>query len=174
MAKEAGEAAPGSGGLIILPYLYGERSPINDPDAKGVMFGLSGSHTRKEINRAALEAVTYSLASHLKIFRAHGLTPESVIIAGGGTKNPLWMQIAADVIGMPVLAAENWQTASYGDACMAAIGCGILKDFHALKKAMPVGRPVMPNPQNHALYRRYSDIYEQLYGSTAKLMHQLP
>ena len=157
-----------------MPYFYGERSPINDPNAKGVMFGLSGSHTRKEINRASLEAVAYSLGAHMRMFRNHGLTPESVIIAGGGTKNPVWMQIAADVIGMPVQVSEDWQTASYGDACMAAIGCGILKDFRALKNAMPLSRPVIPNAQNHELYQRYLDIYEELYARNQDLMHRLP
>jgi xylulokinase len=174
MAAEAAEAAPGSGGLILLPYFYGERSPINDPGAKGVLFGLTGSHTRREINRAALEAVAYSLGSHMRMFQNHGLRPENVMIAGGGTKNPVWMQIAADVIGMPVQVAEDWQTASYGDACMAAIGCGILKDFRALKEAMPLSRPVAPNAQNHALYQRYLDIYEELYARTKELMHRLP
>ena len=174
MAQEAAQVPPGSNGLIMLPYFYGERSPINDPDAKGVMFGLSGSHTRKEINRAALEAVAYSLGSHMRLFQNHGLTPDRVIIAGGGTKNPVWMQIAADVIGMPVQVAQDWQTASYGDACMAAIGCGILPDFPALKQAMPLSRPVMPDPQRHALYQKYLDLYETLYQRTRDLMHQLP
>ena len=174
MAQEAATVAPGSSGLIILPYFYGERSPINDPDAKGVIFGLTGGHTRKEINRAALEAVAYSLGSHMRMFRGHGLIPEDVIIAGGGTKNPVWMQIAADVIGVPIQVAEDWQTASYGDACMAAIGCGILKDFRALKAAMPVGQPVRPDPERHSLYQRYLDLYEQLYQNTKDLMHQLP
>ena len=174
MAKEAAQAAPGSGGLIILPYFYGERSPINDPDAKGVMFGLSGGHTRREINRAALEAVAYSLGSHMRMFQNHGLRPESVIIAGGGTKNPLWMQIAADVIGMPVQVAKTWQTASYGDACMAAIGCGLLRDFRALKEAMPQSEPVKPDARNHVLYQRYLDLYEELYRVNKGLMHRLP
>ncbi len=174
MAQEAAQVPSGSNGLIVLPYFYGERSPINDPEAKGVLFGLTGSHTRREINRAALEAVAYSLGSHMRMFQNHGLTPESVIIAGGGTKNPVWMQIAADVIGMPVQVAENWQTASYGDACMAAIGCGLLQDFPALKAAMPLSRPVAPNMENHRLYQRYLDIYEELYSSTKDLMHRLP
>lgn len=174
MAKEAATVAPGSGGLIILPYFYGERSPIDDPAARGVLFGLTGSHTRKEINRAALEAVAYSLGSHMRMFQNHGLAPERVIIAGGGTKNPVWMQIAADVIGMPVQVAEDWQTASYGDACMAAIGCGLLRDFSALQQAIPFSRPLMPDMHHHALYQRYLDIYEKLYASTRELMHQLP
>ena len=174
MAAEAEGVEPGSGGLIVLPYFYGERSPINDPEAKGVIFGLTGDKTRREINRAALEAVAYSLGSHMRMFQRHGLVPEDVIIAGGGTKNPVWMQIVADVIGRPVQVAEDWQTASYGDACMAAIGCGMLKDFRALKAAMPVSRPVLPDLERHALYQRYLDLYEKLYLDTSELMHQLP
>lgn len=174
MAREAGEAAPGSGGLIILPYFYGERSPINDPEAKGVMFGLTGAHTRREINRAALEAVAYSLGSHLRLFARHGLTPEDVIIAGGGTKNPVWMQIVSDVIGMPIQVSEPWQTASYGDACMAAIGCGLIPSFRALRDAMPLSKPVMPDMEHHRLYQRYLDIYEELYVKSKNLMHRLP
>ncbi len=174
MAAEAETVEPGSGGLIVLPYFYGERSPINDPEAKGVIFGLTGDKTRREINRAALEAVAYSLGSHMRMFQRHGLVPEDVIIAGGGTKNPVWMQIVADVIGRPVQVAEDWQTASYGDACMAAIGCGMLKDFRALKAAMPVSRPVLPDLERHALYQRYLDLYEKLYLDTSELMHQLP
>lgn len=174
MAQEAAQVAPGSDGLIILPYFYGERSPINDPDARGVLFGLTGKHTRREIARAALEAVAFSMASNLKLFQDRGLNPDSVIIAGGGTKNPLWMQIAADVIGMPVQVAEDWQTASYGDACMAAIGCGLLRDFQALREAMPRRHPVMPDPQRHRLYQRYFDLFTALYQSTKDLMHQLP
>lgn len=174
MAEEAGEVPAGSNGLIMLPYFYGERSPIHDPKARGVMFGLTGNHTRREITRAALESVGYSLGSHIRLFARHGLVPDSIIVAGGGTKNPVWMQILADVAGMPVQVTEPWQTASYGDACMAAIGCGILEDFSALKKAIPLSRPVMPDPQRHALYQRYLDLYENLYERTKDLMHDLP
>lgn len=138
-------------------------------------FTIPGSHAATGgTNCAALEAVAYSLGSHMRLFQNHGLTPDRVIIAGGGTKNPVWMQIAADVIGMPVQVAQDWQTASYGDACMAAIGCGILPDFPALKQAMPLSRPVMPDPQRHALYQKYLDLYETLYQRTRDLMHQLP
>ncbi len=174
MAHEAEEVSPGSNGLIVLPYLFGERSPINDPQAKGIFFGLAGGHTRKEINRAALEGVAYSLGSHIRIFRKIGLIPDNIVIAGGGTKNKAWMQIVADVLGMPIQLAEDWQTASYGDACMAAIGCGILKDFYALKQVIPKSQVIFPNAHNHALYDRYLDIYEKLYIQNRELMHQLP
>ncbi len=174
MAKEASDITPGSDGLIILPYLFGERSPINDPLARGVMFGLTGKHTRAHFARAALEASAYSLGSHIRLFRKHHLDPTEVIIAGGGTKNLVWMQITADVIGLPVRLASDWQTACYGDACMAAIGAGLLSDFAELKTVMPESRLVMPQVENTQFYQKYQDIYEALYQNTAELMHQLP
>ena len=122
---------------------------------------------------AALEAVAYSVGSHMKLFERHGLVPDELIIAGGGTKNPEWMQIVADVTGKPVQVSQNWQTASYGDACMAAIGCGIIKDFYELKKAMPAAQVVEPNPENHELYKKYLEIYEAIYQNTCELMHRL-
>ena len=173
MANEAASVQAGARGLIMLPYFYGERSPINDPEAKGVIFGLTGSHTRKEINRAALESVAYSLGSHIKMFQKIGLVPEELIIAGGGTKNSIWMQITADVTGFAVNVSQDWRTASYGDACMAAIGCGFLKDFNELHDMMPRGRVVEPNTERHKEYQRYLDIYEELYKSTRNLMHRL-
>lgn len=173
LAKEAAEAEPGSKGLIVLPYLYGERSPIHDPLARGVLFGLTGDHSRKEIARAALEGVACSLGSHMRLFKKHGLLPDEVIIAGGGTRNPVWMQIMAEVIGLPVKAAQDWQTASYGDACMAAIGCGMLKDFKALKEALPEQTVYYPDMENHKVYEKYQDLYEELYLVTAPLMHKL-
>ena len=139
MAQEAAQVPAGSRGLVILPYLYGERSPIHDPQARGVTFGLTGSHTRKEICRAALEGVACSLGSHQRLFSAHGLEPEEIVLAGGGTRNPVWMQIAADMAGKPVRVAQPFQTACYGDACMAAIGCGMLGDFQAWRDLMKEG-----------------------------------
>ena len=174
MAAEAAEVEPGSKGLIILPYLYGERSPIHDPLARGVLFGLTGEHTRKEICRAALEGVAYSLGSHLRLFQAHGLDPSEIVIAGGGTRNDTWMQIVADVTGKEVRTARPYQTASYGDACMAAIGCGMLAGFRELKEAIPEPDAVRPDPEVHKLYQKYLDLYEELYRNTASLMHRLP
>ena len=102
------------------------------------------------------------------------MNPEEIIVAGGGTKNPLWMQITADVTGLPVQVVESWQSASYGDACMAAIGCGALSGFAELKKLIPAGKPILPNMENHKLYQKYLRIYEELYKQTKELMHELP
>ena len=173
MARDAAEVPAGSDGLVILPYIFGERSPLFDPLAKGVVFGLTGNHGRKQVNRAALESVGYSAYQHLLLFKELGLVPDSVTIAGGGTKNATWMQIVADITGTPIAVAETWQTASYGDAMMAAIGCGALKGFQELRSVMPQSRIVSPNLENHKKYAEYYDIFAQLYQRTKELMHRL-
>lgn len=86
MAREAAAVPPGSDGLIMLPYIYGERSPLQDAEATGMLFGLKGTHGRAQINRAALEAVGYSTYQHLLLFEELGVPPRRIITAGGGTK----------------------------------------------------------------------------------------
>ncbi len=173
MARDAASVPAGCGGLIMLPYILGERSPIYDIHARGVLFGLTGEHDRRYINRAALEAVAYSVRQHIELFRSRGLSPESITIAGGGTKNPVWMQIVADVTGLPVVVSQPWQTASYGDAVMAAIGSGSLEGFRDLDSVMPANREVLPNKDNRAVYDRLYPIYTELYQRNKDLMHTL-
>ncbi len=173
MAQDAAQVPAGSDGLIMLPYLYGERSPIHDPKAKGVLFGLTGKHTRAHINRAALEAVGYTVYQHVKLFQGKGLPVNSIIVAGGGTKNQAWMQAVADITGVPVELTRDFQSASYGDAMMAAIGCGALKDFAALKKAIPKNTIIAPNMENHKRYAPLAELYDELYQNNKALMHRL-
>lgn len=158
---------------MILPYIYGERSPIQDPLATGMIFGLKGSHTRKHINRAALEAVGYSTLQHLMLFREMGLPPHTLITAGGGTKNNVWMQIICDMTGMPLHIPETFQCSSYGDAMLAALGAGCLKDFHQLKEKLPEGRIIGPDRENHEFYQRNYPIYRDLYLNNRELMHRM-
>ncbi len=172
MAREAGEVEAGSDGLMMLPYIYGERSPIQDPLAQGILFGLRGSHGRKEINRAALEAVSYSVYQHLLLFGEMGVPPQTIITAGGGTRNSTWMHIICDMAGMPVYIPETYQCSSFGDAMMAAIGAGVLKDFHELKKALPTGKVLQPDAENHKYYQEHYEIYRQLYLKNKDLMHR--
>lgn len=173
MACEAAQIPAGSNGLIMLPYLYGERSPIHDPKAKGVLFGLTGKHTRRHINRAALEAVGYTVYQHVKLMRSKGLPVHSIIAAGGGTKNAAWMQAVADIAAVPVELTKEFQSASYGDAMMAAIGCGVLRDFAELKAAIPKNIIIEPNAQNHRIYEPLSRLYDALYLQNKEFMHEL-
>lgn len=174
MAREAGQIPPGSEGLMILPYIYGERSPIQDPLATGIIFGLKGNHTRKHINRAALEAVGYSTYQHLLLFEEMGFPPETLITAGGGTKNEVWMQIICDMAGKPLQIPETFQCSSYGDAMLAALGAGRLNGFHELKKALPAGRVIQACGETHEYYRRNYQIYKELYLNNRELMHRIP
>ena len=172
MAREAAAVAPGCDGLLMLPYIYGERSPIQDPKATGMLFGLKGSHTRAHINRAALEAVGFSVYQHLSLFTEMGVPPKSIITASGGTKNRVWMQIICDMAGLPITIPEPYQCSAYGDAMMAAVGSGRLRGFPELRSALPRGTVLQPSMENHALYAEKYPVFRSLYLRNRDLMHQ--
>lgn len=165
--------APGSDGLITLPYFAGERTPINDPQAKGVLFGLKLSHTRSHMYRSALEAVGYSLAWHMDIFRQNHVKIKTIYAVGGGTKAPAWMQILSDILGVEIVTADVTVGASFGDAVMAAIGVGHFHSFSELRPYIKPGRRYCPDPQRHAQYAPYCAQFRELYTKTRELMHAL-
>ena len=173
MAREAAEIPPGSNGLMMLPYLYGERSPLQDPSATAMLFGLKGSHTRREINRAALEAVGYSTMQHLILFDELGLPPRRLITAGGGTKNRTWMQIICDMAGMELTVPEPFQCSAYGDAMLAALGCGALDGFADLRQALPPGEIFRPDAGVHQFYAARYPIFRDLYLANRQRMYAL-
>ena len=162
-----------SKGLVCLPYLAGERMPINDPKAKGVLFGLTLEHDRGHIYRAALEAVACSLTQNVRLLESVGLPVEQVIAVGGGTKNEAWMQIVADVLGKPIVIPEVTVGASYGDALMAALGTGALESFAQLKSVVRTARSYLPNPRKHQEYQSLMEVYDALYPATRELMYML-
>jgi len=163
----------GSDGLIMLPYFAGERTPINDPNAKGAIFGLKLSHTRAHLYRSALESVGYSIAQHIDILRECGVAPSRIMAVGGGAKNRLWMQMIADIIGLPIHISEVSIGASFGDALMAALGTGRFQSFSDLRSAIHLKETLRPNPDNFDIYQRFRAIYQRLYLQTKDLMHQL-
>jgi xylulokinase len=165
--------SPGSEGLITIPYFAGERTPVNDPDARGMVIGLTNKHTRTHLYRSCLESIAFSVAQHVQIFRDNGLNPQKIMAAGGGTKNLLWMQMVADICGLPVHIARETEGASYGDALMAAIGCGYYKDFKSLKKVIKVSQVLTPDWEKHKAYQPYYHLFEELYRENCGNMHQL-
>ena len=171
MAEEAGKIAPGSGGLYTLPFFAGERSPINDPLAKGVIFGLNLSHSRAHLYRSALEGIGYCAARIMDVLREHEVFPSRIMAVGGGAKNLVWMQIIADMLGETLYIPEITVGASYGDALMAMIGAGALGGFRDLEKIIRIGREVYPDMENHREYRKHQEIFWALYESTKDLMH---
>lgn len=173
MAREAAEVEAGSEGLIILPYIYGERSPIQDAKASGMLFGLKGTHTRKQINRAALEAVGYSTLQHMILFDEMNLPPKSVITAGGGTKNAAWTQIICDMIGRQICIPKRYQCSAYGDAAMAALGDRRFRDFTELRDSLPKGKILVPNEKNHIYYKEHYKMFRDLYLNNKDMMHRI-
>ncbi len=171
MMEGIDEIAPGSEGLVTLPYFAGERTPINDPKARGMIFGLNLSHTKKHLYRSALEGIGYGVGQHLDIFRENGLFPERILAAGGGTKNLGWMQMIADITGIPVVIARETAGASYGDALMAAIGVGHYKDFQALRDVIVLETTLTPDEEAHEAYKPYRKIFDRLYEKNKEDMH---
>ncbi len=174
MAREAAEVPPGAGGLVCLPYFAGERTPLNDPDARGTFFGLTLSHTRGHMVRAALEGIAFTVAAHVDILeREHGLPIQRIRVVGGGTKNPVWLQAVADACGRTIETARVTVGASYGDALMAAMGGGAFDSWEELANHIEPGRVVEPNPAVVELYRERRIIFDELYRRNDDLMHQL-
>lgn len=173
MAAGLADIPPGSMGLVTLPYFAGERTPINDPNAKGVLFGMTLQHNRWHMYRSALEGVGFSAAQHVDILAEHDLEIRNIMVAGGGTKNHQWMQIAADIIGQPLRCGKVDIGASYGDALMAAIGIGRYGGFADLQNVIELGGTWEPDAEKHKAYQKYREIYDELYLQTKGLMHRL-
>ena len=173
MMEGIGAIPVGSGGLITLPYIAGERTPINDPEAKGILCGLSISHTRKHMYRSALESIGYSVAQHLDIFRENGVNIKNVFAAGGGTKNKEWLQIIADICGCNIMTGDVTIGAAFGDAAMAAIGSGYISGFEALRNYISPQSKFVPDRQNHSEYKKYRAMYDSLYHATKDIVHLL-
>ena len=170
MSREAGMVPPGAEGLIQLPYIAGERTPINDPFAKGMLFGLTIRHTRKHMYRAAMESIGYTIRQHLDIFSENGITFRRICAVGGGAKSDEWLQIIADITGCRIEKADTSSGASFGDALMAAIGIGDIAGFPELRKVIGGGRYFLPDPANRDVYDRNYGIYKELYLRTKDLM----
>ncbi|MDD2294536.1 MAG: FGGY-family carbohydrate kinase [Eubacteriales bacterium] len=164
---------PGSGGLVTLPYFAGERTPINDPMAKGVIFGLTLEHTRAHLYRSALESVGFAINQHFRIFREHRVPVRKIMATGGGTKNPLWLQMIADITGEIIRTPENTIGASFGDAMMAAMGIHYFSSYGDLAAVVEEGASYAPDPEKHRIYQKYQSVFDELYPKTKDLAHRL-
>ncbi len=170
------QIAPGSDGLITLPYFAGERTPINDPLARGCLLGLTLAHTRAHLYRSALEAVAYSVNQQIRIMEAHpDVDIDQIFAVGGGVQNPLWMQIVADVTGKEINTPLVTIGACFGDAMMAATAVKYpgFEDFAALTRFIKPGTTFYPDPEAHRQYQEFQSVYDHLYPTTAELMHAL-
>ncbi|MGQ9780694.1 MAG: xylulokinase [Nitrososphaeria archaeon] len=160
---EACEVPPGSRGVMFLPYLSGERSPIWDPNARGVFFGFTAQHKRSDLIRAIEEGVAYSLRHNLEVFEEMGFKINVVRMGGGGAKSALWRQIVADVIGKPVEVTKNLVTETLGDALIAGLGVKVYRSPDELKRLAEIEHVVKPDLKNHVVYSKMFNLYKRLY-----------
>jgi xylulokinase len=174
LAAEAAVAPPGSLGLILLPYFSGERTPINDPEARGVLCGLTLAHTRGHVYRAVLEGTAYGIAHNLEAMRVAGAEPRRIVAVGGGAKNPLWLQIVSDVSGLSQQVPEQTIGASYGDAFLAGYAAGLIPSLDVLDSGwVQISSTVEPNPAAHEHYHDYYALYRRLYEDSENVQHAL-
>ena len=170
LSEEAAESPPGSNGLLLLPHFSGERSPIHDPDAKGVLFGLNLTHTRGDIYRALIEGIAYGTAHVLEAYRDIGATPVRVLAVGGGTKNPIWLQSMSDIGRVRQHVCRNTIGASLGDAFLGACAVGAAQPSDIVKWN-PVAEIVEPDCQ--PVHERQFELFKQLYSRTRDISHAL-
>jgi xylulokinase len=164
LEKEAEAVEPGSGGLIVLPYLMGERTPLWDVDARGVIFGLSLHHTKNHVVRAMMESIAYALYDSYLIIVEHASKINfPIVLNEGGAKNKLWRRIITDVFNVPTVFVKSRTGAPLGDAILAGVATGIFKDFSiARDKAEYIDR-LEPSEELHEMYMDYFGIYKNLY-----------
>jgi xylulokinase len=166
LTKGAADVPAGSEGLQFLPYLAGERTPHLDPQARGAFVGLTLSHSRNHLTRAIMEGVTYSLCDSFEIMSDLGVPVKQIRASGGGSKNPFWRQMQADVFGKPVFSMVADEGAAYGVALLAAVGAGEYKDItEACAATIKTADESKPNAQTKKVYDRAFPVYQSLYRS---------
>lgn len=170
LAGEAEASPKGAKGLLCLPYFSGERTPIHDPHAKGVFFGLDLTHTRGDLYRAVLEGIAMGTAHVLETYAAIGASPARIRAVGGGTKNAVWVRATSDIGHAAQEVCDKTIGASYGDAFLAALAIGAVAP-EAIHRWNPVARTVPPEPV--AAYDRQYPLWKALYAQTRDLAHAL-
>jgi xylulokinase len=164
LTAEAEKTPAGSDGVVFLPYMAGERSPIWNPDAKGVFYGLSFDKTRGHMIRALLEGVAFSLEHNLRTAAETGVRVDTLNAMGGASNSVLWTQIKADVTGKTIQVPASDTATTLGAAILAGVGCGIYAGYEeAVTRTIRITRTQTPNPENRKVYDRSMELYLTLY-----------
>jgi len=166
MEEEATSVNPCPDGLVFLPYLLGERAPIWNPSARGVLFGLTRRHTRKEIIRAIFEGIGFGMLDISRVLSGLGVEINSVALSGGLSRVDVMSQIKADMLGVPVYLIDEFETSSVGSAILAGVGGGLYSTLQeGINVAVRRGKSFTPDEGNHKIYSEYFGMYKYLYRS---------
>ena len=170
LLREAASVPPGADGLLLLPYFAGERTPVFDPDARGVIVGLTLRHGRPHLYRATHEGIGFGIRQIIELLEGTGRPIERILAVGGGTQARLWLQIVSDISGRVQILPNQTIGASYGDALLSAIGSGAVPPNTDWAK---VGVTIEPNTTNADIYDRLYATYQALYPATVEQVHAL-
>lgn len=174
MDKEAETVPIGANRLLYLPYLMGERTPHLDPNARGMFFGLSAMHTKKDMLRAVMEGVAYSLRDCVEIFREMNISVSDMMACGGGGSSPLWRQMLADLYACPVKTASSKEGPALGAAILALVGTGVYKSVpEACEAICDIDKIQEPISENVPVYEKYFRLYDKIYPAVKDQMSKL-
>jgi xylulokinase len=167
---EAEAAGPGAGGVIALPYMLGEKTPIQDPDARGAFVGLTLATGRGHLFRAVLESIAFGFRHHLDVFAELGQVPRRVRVTNGGARSALWKQVTADVLGLPLETLRSHPGSALGAAFVAGIGVGAFRDWGEIDRFVEVGDVVEPRDHERydQPYRDFRALYPALKASIGR------
>jgi ribulose kinase len=176
--REAAQIPVGSEGLIVLDYFQGNRTPHTDSAARGTIWGLSLQSSRAHVFRALMEGVAYGMRNIIETFTRHQFQVARIIASGGATRSPLFMQIYADVLGMPIYTTRCPEATMLGSAVVAATGAGRYPNLVAAANAMvEIAGEYQPHAARHAEYdfymRQYQATYQQLKGLMSDMNHKI-
>jgi ribulose kinase len=172
MDKQAEKLPPGSEGVIILEHWQGNRAPYVDPYSRGVIRGLSLKHTPVHIYRAIMEAVAYGTEVILRVMKKSNFEINEIIACGGTTYSKLWLQIYADVTGLPIKKTTTSEAAALGSAILSAVAAGKYNSItEAADKMVKFKETVVPNMDNHKKYKFFIDHYEGTYSTLKDSAH---
>ena len=169
---EAEAAGPGARGVVALPYMLGEKTPLNDPLARGAFIGLSLSHARGDLFRALLESIAFGFRHHLDVFAELGLGPQRVRVTNGGASSRLWTQVTADVVGLPLEKLRSHPGSALGVAFAAGVAVGAFEAWSDIERFVEPGEVI--EPRDHAAYAEGYARYRALYPALKAILEQPP
>jgi xylulokinase len=168
---DAEAAAVGPGGIVALPYMLGEKTPINDPRARGALVGLHLGHRRGHLFRSLLEAIAFGFRHHIDVFAERGYEPRRVRVTNGGARSALWKQVTADVLGRELEVPKERGGSALGAAFAAGMGTGMFRDWSEIERFVTITDTVEPDPAAHARYGELYRLYLELYPALRAIFH---
>jgi xylulokinase len=164
------KSTPGAGGITSLPYFAGERTPLHDPAAKGVFFGMSLASTAGDLFRSLQEAVGYGIRHNIEEMEKAGARADRIMAIGGASESPYLMQIISDITGCPQHLPRQKLGACYGDAFLAAVGSNYFNSINEISRWVRMAEEITPSETSKAVYDEGYAKYRDLYSSTRHLL----